>query len=64
VGRPPGPAFAKYLDESSTQNMQARGWGQQSNNWIVTRYADLLLMYAEAVNEGGRRAAGCPRSRR
>jgi hypothetical protein len=38
--------------------MQARGWGQQSNNWIVTRYADLLLMYAEAVNEGGPASGG------
>lgn len=50
---PPGPAFAKYLDETSTQNMTARAWVGQSNNWIILRYADVLLMYAEAVNEGG-----------
>ncbi|HEX8848016.1 MAG TPA: RagB/SusD family nutrient uptake outer membrane protein [Gemmatimonadaceae bacterium] len=50
---PNGPAFDKYLDETSTQNMTARGWVQQSNNWIISRFADVLLMYAEAVNEGG-----------
>ena len=50
---PAGAAFDKYLDESNAQNMTARGWAQQSNNWVVLRYADVLLMYAEAVNEGG-----------
>lgn len=50
---PPGPAIAKWLDESSTQNMNSRAWGSQPNNWIVLRYADVLLMYAEAVNQGG-----------
>jgi hypothetical protein len=50
---PSGAAFAKYLDESDEQNMTARAWVQQGNNWIVARYADVLLMYAEAVNEGG-----------
>lgn len=50
---PPGPAFDKWLDETNTQNMTSRAWAQQSNNWIVLRYADVLLMYAEAVNEGG-----------
>jgi hypothetical protein len=53
---PNGPAFDKYLDETNTQNMTARGWVQQNNNWIISRFADVLLMYAEAVNEGG--AAG------
>ncbi|MFL5561156.1 MAG: RagB/SusD family nutrient uptake outer membrane protein [Gemmatimonadaceae bacterium] len=53
---PNGPAFDKYLDENNTQNMTARGWVQQDNNWIISRFADVLLMYAEAVNEGG--AAG------
>lgn len=55
---PPGPAFAKYLDQASAQNTGARAWMQQSNNWIVLRYADVLLMYAEAVNEGGAASAG------
>jgi hypothetical protein len=49
---PPGPAFDKYLDETNTQNMTSRGWVQQGNDWIVQRYADVLLIYAEAVNEG------------
>jgi starch-binding outer membrane protein, SusD/RagB family len=55
---PPGPAFAKYFDETSTQNMTAREWVAEPNNWIVLRYADVLLMYAEAVNEGGPATAG------
>ena len=46
-------AFDKYLDETNQQNMHSRGWAQQSNNWIIQRYADVLLIYAEAVNEGG-----------
>jgi hypothetical protein len=50
---PNGPAFDKYLDESNDQNMTKRGWVQQDNNWIISRFADVLLMYAEAVNEGG-----------
>jgi hypothetical protein len=50
---PAGAAFDKYLDETNTQNMTARSWEQQGNGWIVLRYADVLLMYAEAVNNGG-----------
>jgi len=53
-----GPAFLKYLDETDFQNMHTRAWVKQSNNWIVLRYADVLLMYAEAVNEGGAATAG------
>ncbi len=48
-----GPAFLKYLDQTDFQNMHQRAWVRQSNDWIVLRYADVLLMYAEAVNEGG-----------
>src|SRR6266700_3955447 len=48
-----GPTFLKYLDETDFQNMHTRAWAKQPNNWIVLRYADVLLMYAEAVNEGG-----------
>src|SRR5213594_647818 len=48
-----GPAFLKYLDQTDFENMHQRVWQGQSNNWIVLRYADVLLMYAEAVNEGG-----------
>ncbi|MBV9880844.1 MAG: RagB/SusD family nutrient uptake outer membrane protein [Gemmatirosa sp.] len=50
---PTGAVIYKYLDQTSTQNTTARGWAQQGNNWVVLRYADVLLMYAEAVNEGG-----------
>ena len=48
-----GAAFHKYLDEENAQNTTARSWEQQGNGWIILRYADVLLMYAEAVNEGG-----------
>ena len=57
-GVPGGAAILKYLDQSNTQNMNSRGWQAQANNWIVLRYADVLLMYAEAVNEGGTPTAG------
>jgi len=53
-----GPAFIKYLDQTDFQNMHQRAWVRQANNWIVLRYADVLLMYAEAVNEGGTATAG------
>ena len=52
-GVPSGAAFDKYLDETNDQNMTARAWAGQDNNWIISRYADVLLIYAEAVNEGG-----------
>jgi starch-binding outer membrane protein, SusD/RagB family len=55
---PSGAVFYKYMDDASTQNMNTRGWAQQSNDWPVLRYADVLLMYAEAVNEGGAPTAG------
>ena len=35
----------KYLDPTPTANNDAE------NDWIVLRYADVLLMYAEALNE-------------
>jgi hypothetical protein len=31
----------------------AEGYNNSGTNWIVLRYADLLLMYAEALNELG-----------
>ena len=52
-GVPNGAAFHKYLDETNTKDMTARSWQQQPNNWIIQRYADVLLIYAEAVNSGG-----------
>jgi hypothetical protein len=57
-GVPNGAAFHKWLDETNTKDMTARSWQQQPNNWIILRYADVLLMYAEAVNAGGTATAG------
>lgn len=37
----------KYLDPSATANAEG------SNNYPIIRYADVLLMYAEALNEQG-----------
>lgn len=42
-----GPHVDKYWDP------QACGAGRARNNFIVIRYADVLLMYAEALNEAG-----------
>ena len=58
-----GAAFAKWIDETNTQNMTARSWESQPNNWILLRYADVLLMYAEAVAKGGTATAGTAESR-
>jgi starch-binding outer membrane protein, SusD/RagB family len=55
---PEGPAFYKYLDETNTQNVESRSWVAQDNNWISLRYADVLLMYAEAVANGAAETAG------
>jgi hypothetical protein len=57
-GVPNGAAFHKWLDETNTKDMTARSWQQQPNNWIVQRYADVLLIYAEAVAAGGAPTAG------
>jgi hypothetical protein len=57
-GVPNGAAFHKYLDETSSKDMTARSWQQMPNNWIIQRYADVLLIYAEAVNAGGAPTAG------
>jgi starch-binding outer membrane protein, SusD/RagB family len=52
-GVPNGAAFHKWLDETSSKDMTTRSWQQMPNNWIIQRYADVLLIYAEAVNSGG-----------
>ena len=57
-GVPNGAAFHKWLDETDSKNMTARSWQQEPNNWIIQRYADVLLIYAEAVNAGGAVTAG------
>lgn len=56
-------AFNKYLDEGNTRNETTRSWQAQDNNWIVLRYADVLLTYAEAVSQGGGATAGTAESR-
>jgi len=52
-GVPNGAAFHKWIDETNSKDMTARSWQQMPNNWIIQRYADVVLMYAEAVNSGG-----------
>ncbi|HEY4955582.1 MAG TPA: RagB/SusD family nutrient uptake outer membrane protein [Gemmatimonadaceae bacterium] len=52
-GVPNGAAFHKWLDETDSKDMTARSWQQMPNNWIIQRYADVVLIYAEAVNSGG-----------
>jgi hypothetical protein len=52
-GVPNGAAFHKWIDETDSKDMTARSWQQMPNNWIISRYADVVLMYAEAVNSGG-----------
>jgi starch-binding outer membrane protein, SusD/RagB family len=41
----PEPWISKYIDPAPFQP------SDNNNNWIVMRYADILLMYAEALNE-------------
>jgi starch-binding outer membrane protein, SusD/RagB family len=55
---PPGAALHKPLDENDPQNMSSRSWEQQPNYQPIIRYADVLLMYAEAVANGGTANAG------
>lgn len=49
----PRPMFNKYVDPAGTEN-------NNSNNWPYLRYADLLLMAAEALNESGKTAESLP----
>jgi hypothetical protein len=55
---PNGAAFHKGFDEADSKDMTARDWQEMPNNWIIQRYADVLLIYAEAVNAGGAATAG------
>jgi hypothetical protein len=52
-GVPNGAAFHKWIDETDSKDMTARSWQQMPNNWIIQRYADVVLIYAEAVSSGG-----------
>jgi starch-binding outer membrane protein, SusD/RagB family len=48
-----GYNFVKWLDESvRVGGLPGRG-GSKQTNWIFLRYADILLMYAEAQNQVG-----------
>ena len=60
---PTGAAPRKPLDETDNQNMHARSWEQQGNFQHFLRYSDVLLMYAEAVNEGGPAVGGMTASK-
>jgi hypothetical protein len=59
---PPGAAPHKPLDETDAENMQHRSWENQPNYQPIIRYADVLMMYAEAVAEGGTPTAGAAAS--
>ena len=41
----------KYLNFDRTSSLTPGGWAYSDNNLRMIRYADVLLMYAEAVNE-------------
>lgn len=49
----------KYLNFRRNTALEPGSWAGATNNWKIFRYADLLLMYAEAENEvnGGSQAA-------
>ncbi|MEZ4903368.1 MAG: RagB/SusD family nutrient uptake outer membrane protein [Spirosomataceae bacterium] len=40
-------------------NRRGRKWGNLDQDWIELRYADILLLHAEALNETGSPAATC-----
>lgn len=41
----------KYLEFDRTSSLTPGAWAYSGNNYRMIRYADVLLMYAEAVNE-------------
>lgn len=41
------PYITKYIDDNITQSQQAE------NDWIVLRYADIILLYAEVLAQDG-----------
>jgi len=48
-----GYNFSKWLDESVRIGGLPGQGGSRQTNWIFLRYADILLMYAEAQNQVG-----------
>lgn len=43
----------KYLNFENDTALAPGSWAGDTNNWRLIRYADVLLMYAEALNENG-----------
>ncbi len=41
----------KYLNFENETSLAPGSWAGDTNNWRLIRYADVLLMYAEAINE-------------
>jgi len=58
-GLDPSGALVTFLPHVYKFRPTARP-GQQDVNWPIYRYADVLLMYAEALNEQGQTAAALP----
>ena len=49
LGTPTGYYLRKYIQESTT--FESEGAVNNKHSWIISRYAEILLSYAEAVNE-------------
>lgn len=47
----PASAYLGYLPRKHVLTVDGNNWGDSPLNFIVFRYADVLLMYAEAKNE-------------
>lgn len=47
----PASAYLGYLPRKNVLTVDGNNWGDSPLNFIVFRYADVLLMYAEAKNE-------------
>ncbi len=43
----------KYLNFENETSLSPGEWAGDTNNWRLIRFADVLLMYAEALNESG-----------
>ncbi|MEX0680123.1 MAG: RagB/SusD family nutrient uptake outer membrane protein [Balneolales bacterium] len=48
----------KYLNFERTSSLTPGSWGYSANNYRMIRFADVLLMYAEAANEANGPTAG------
>lgn len=52
-----GLGYTKYIADQPRLLTSVRGY---QNDWIVLRFSDVLLCYAEALNEAGQTAAAIP----